>query len=90
MLYMHVCIDVLYETVWNCMTTIDICVAFFQTIVSLWCRYDLYEVEVKCSKNISRSDGVFGAPNGYMYIELQMDEELFEGGRTVRYCLYMV
>ena len=42
-------------------------------------------MEVKCSKNISRSDGVFGAPNGYMYIELQMDEELFEGGRTVRY-----
>lgn len=50
----------------------------------LLCRYDLYEIEVKCAKNITRSDGVFGAPSGYVYIELQMDEELFEGGRTVR------
>ena len=47
-------------------------------------RYDLYELEVKCSKNITRSDGVFGAPSGYVFIELQMDEELSEGGRTVR------
>lgn len=47
-------------------------------------RYDLYELEVKCSKNITRSDGAFFAPSGYVYIELQMDEELFEGGRTVR------
>ena len=39
---------------------------------------------MKCAKNITRSDGVFGAPSGYVYIELQMDEELFEGGRTVR------
>ena len=53
-------------------------------------RYDLYEVEVKCSKNITRSDGVFGAPNGYVYIELQMDEELSEGGRTVRYFTFPV
>ena len=40
---------------------------------------------MKCSKTITSSNGVFGAPSGYMYIELQMDEELFEGGRTVRY-----
>ena len=47
-------------------------------------RYDLYELEVKCAKTITRTDAVFGAPSGYVYIELQMDEELFEGGRTVR------
>lgn len=50
-------------------------------------RYDLYDVEVKIESQYKTTMGVNYAEKGYHFITLSIDELLFEGGQSIRYCV---
>ena len=51
------------------------------------CRYDLYNVEVFPQDKIQIGEWYTHDPN-YYFIRVNLDEALFEGGRSIRY-MYM-
>ena len=49
-------------------------------------RYDLYNVRPNFSESYSGDQGALHmAANGFAFMKLDMDEELFEGRRSIKY-----
>jgi len=47
-------------------------------------RYDLYDIEISPCEEYDTVQGTHYVPAGYYYINVTVDEMLFEGGRSVR------
>ena len=51
-----------------------------------YCRYSLYDKELKPRKEFTAPiSGLECAPDGYYFVEVSVDEVLFEGRRSIKY-----